>query len=397
MLNINSIKSSIPNALSEKHFERLKKHNIHTFWMMIGLSTLLAFTLWKADTSPKYILIWVSILLFSALARLTLNIFQKAESSEKSHSKWIGQYLIMTTLLSTIWGITGVLFFPTNPLLQSTQLLILITVLISTSPLLLASRSVFFIQFAVLITPISFSVFQQFSRIEYIFMSLALLALITILLITGRYIHAVIVELRESQTALRSQADTDQLTKLANRRSFDRAFKAEWRRSTREQSPVSLLIMDVDDFKGYNDSYGHQAGDNALKRIASQVRTAARRPGDISARIGGEEFAILLPDTSIEGAMILAERLRSSIERLRMEHSKNTAQPALTVSIGVSSCQPTQGSSNDNSTDIIYPAMLMKSADHAMYRAKGKGKNRVIQEGCGTHCEPIALKKSSVA
>ena len=200
---------------------------------------------------------------------------------------------------------------------------------------------------------------------------------------------------------MRSQADTDQLTQLANRRLFDTAFKSEWRRSTREQKTVSLLIIDVDDFKRYNDAYGHQKGDNALKHIALQIKAAAQRPGDISARIGGEEFAILLPDTTTDGAMIVAERLRHNIERIGNELTQNLHKNGsnnkhkLTVSIGVSSCTPLLP--NDTEQDIVYPAMLIKSADHAMYNAKDKGKNRVVKEGCGMHRTPSILKQVSAA
>lgn len=395
MFTFKIIKNSIPNALTEENLVRLQKHNKYIFWITLGFSSLLAVTFWQGDAEASHIAIWLGILLCMALIRLVLNGIYQPETShaEEKHQKWIQRYILLTTLISGAWGITGFLFTATEPLLQTVHVLVLLGIIIATSPLLLVSRSAFIVQFSLILAPMGLHLLQQLSQQHYWLVGVALLGLAAVLFLMIDQLRHIIVELNESCKALRSQADTDQLTQLANRRSFEYAFKSEWRRSTREKKTVSLLIIDVDDFKKYNDAYGHQKGDRALKHIAVQIQTAAQRPGDIAARIGGEEFAVLLPDTTTDGAMIVAERLRRNIERVGNELTQNSHN-ALTVSIGVSSCTPLLP---DDEDDIIYPAMLMKSADHAMYNAKGKGKNRVMREGCGMHHVPTVLKQTMTA
>ena len=359
----------------------------------------------KNNIETKYIAIWLSVLLSTSLIRLRLNTTQHTATipTKEKHKKWIQHYIVLTTFMSATWGITGFIFTSTLPaahLLQTPHILSLLAIIITASPLLLISRPAFAIQFILILAPFSLNLLPQLTQSGYWLIGAALLGFSTILFLITNQLHEVIIELNESRKALRSQADTDQLTQLANRRLFDAAFKSEWRRSTREQKTVSLLIIDVDDFKRYNDAYGHQKGDNALKHIALQIKAAAQRPGDISARIGGEEFAILLPDTTTDGAMIVAERLRHNIERIGNELTQNlhkngsNNEHKLTVSIGVSSCTPLLP--DETEQDTVYPAMLIKSADHAMYNAKGKGKNRVVKEGCGMQHTPSILKQVSL-
>lgn len=398
MFTFKIIKNSIPNALAEENLARLQKHNKYIFWITLGFSSLLAVTFWQGNAEASHIASWVGILLGMALIRLILNGAYQLETShaEEKHQKWIQRYILLTTLISAIWGITGIMFTSTasEPLLQTVHVLVLLAIIIATSPLLLISRSAFIVQFSLILAPMGLHLLQQLSQQHYWLIGVALLGFAAVLFLMIDQLRHIIVELNESCKALRSQADTDQLTQLANRRSFEYSFKSEWRRSTREKKTVSLLIIDVDDFKKYNDAYGHQKGDRALKHIAVQIQAAAQRPGDIAARIGGEEFAVLLPDTTTDGAMIVAERLRRNIERVGNELTENSSN-SLTVSIGVSSCTPLLP--DDIEDDIIYPAMLMKSADHAMYSAKGKGKNRVMREGCGMHHVPPVLKQTMTA
>ncbi|MBI4987266.1 MAG: diguanylate cyclase [Rhodocyclales bacterium] len=159
----------------------------------------------------------------------------------------------------------------------------------------------------------------------------------------------------------------DGLTGIANRRQFDEALLREWRRCLREQALLSLLMIDVDFFKQYNDGYGHQAGDECLRAVAETLRVKLRRPADIVARYGGEEFAAILPDTGLEGAMLVAEALRSAVQALGLPHEGATFG-VVTVSIGVASLAPqlTEGMPK-----------LLGAADWALYEAKRQGRNRV--------------------
>ncbi len=169
-------------------------------------------------------------------------------------------------------------------------------------------------------------------------------------------------------------ATTDGLTGLANRRTFDRQLELEWLRAARQKTPVSLLLIDVDQFKAYNDIYGHQAGDECLRTIASTVSGAARRPGDVAARYGGEELAILLPGADEADAATIAEDLRAKVESLRVRHEANPPGCILTVSIGSATRIPSLDRSR------IRPDDLITLADAALYRAKQSGRNRVASE-----------------
>jgi diguanylate cyclase (GGDEF)-like protein len=159
----------------------------------------------------------------------------------------------------------------------------------------------------------------------------------------------------------------DAMTDVANRRSFDEELAMEWRRSTRTHSQLSLLMVDIDGFKAFNDALGHQAGDDCLRAVAKAITDCVRRAADTVARYGGEEFVVLLPDTDAYGAAILAERIRVSVEQRNVAHP-TMARGCVTVSIGIA----TMG--GKETTD---PSTLIKAADAALYQAKRDGRNRV--------------------
>ena len=169
-----------------------------------------------------------------------------------------------------------------------------------------------------------------------------------------------------AQVALEQLATRDGLTGLANRRCFDDTLHAEWQRALRQQQPLSLLMVDVDNFKQYNDAYGHQGGDECLQRIAKAV-ASEMRTNDLVARYGGEEFAVILPNQSLKGAAIVAERIRCRVEQLDMPNLG--AEPhVVTVSIGAATALAARD--NDSS-------QLVAAADSALYRAKHMGRNRI--------------------
>lgn len=175
--------------------------------------------------------------------------------------------------------------------------------------------------------------------------------------------------LREINQELQRLATLDGLTHMANRRKFDEFLNQEWRRMRRERAPVSLILCDIDSFKLYNDTYGHQAGDDCLRSVARVIRQGASRPADLVARYGGEEFAVVLSNTSADGAVHVAETVRKEVQKLQIVHSKSCASRYLTISCGVSSMVPSEGSS---------PEELISLADEGLYRAKRKGRNRVV-------------------
>ncbi|WP_206996725.1 sensor domain-containing diguanylate cyclase [Trinickia mobilis] len=178
------------------------------------------------------------------------------------------------------------------------------------------------------------------------------------------------------EAELRMLARTDGLTSLGNRRALDEVGAKEWRLARRGGQPLSVLLIDVDHFKGFNDLYGHAAGDDALTAVAHCIKNGLRRPADHAARYGGEEFVVLLPATDIAGARLVAESMRESVQSLGMRHVASTHQ-VLTVSIGVASTEARRFA------DL---RALIDAADAALYAAKAEGRNRTMLDGaaeCG--------------
>ena len=169
-----------------------------------------------------------------------------------------------------------------------------------------------------------------------------------------------------SNRILEDLAHVDGLTGIANRRHFDAGFETEWRRAQRDGRPLSLLMIDVDEFKKFNDRYGHQDGDTCLQQVAKCIAARARRPGDLAARYGGEEFALILPTTDKAGATFLAEALRLAIRGLSIAHETST-HGLVTVSVGVATAVPRLGGS---------PDALLRAADTALYQAKQAGRDQ---------------------
>ncbi len=189
-----------------------------------------------------------------------------------------------------------------------------------------------------------------------------------------------ITELRHYWDMLESLSTTDGLTDLPNRRRFDDFLNREWRRSMRDGSVLSLIFLDIDFFKEFNDHYGHLAGDDCLRQVARVLREMVQRPGDLVARYGGEEFACILPDTDLKGAESLARRIRERIAELNIPHFFSSVADRLTLSFGVAALIPMKGQS---------PSDLIQLADDLLYAAKQGGRNQVRS------WQPVRLERTN--
>ncbi len=176
-------------------------------------------------------------------------------------------------------------------------------------------------------------------------------------------------EIKRANLELEWLAAMDSLTGMANHRTFHEELNKEWRRCLRLQCPLSLVFIDIDHFKPYNDAYGHLDGDGCLRRVAEAIASQVRRPGDIAARYGGEEFAVILADTPKEGASYVAEAQRAAVESLAIPHGTSPVSSVVTVSLGVATTMPWNGGAAEG---------LLGRADAALYRAKAAGRNRVV-------------------
>lgn len=176
------------------------------------------------------------------------------------------------------------------------------------------------------------------------------------------------IDLRKKTLLLKAISQMDGLTMIPNRRHFDEFLSLEMRRCSRERQPLSVIMIDVDYFKLYNDFYGHIKGDDCLKLVAEVIRRSAKRPGDLPARYGGEEFSVVLGNTGLDNALMIARKICSDIEGLKIPHKGSKANNVVTVSIGAASVIPGRETS---------PAWLIEQADKCLYKAKQEGRNRV--------------------
>jgi len=188
------------------------------------------------------------------------------------------------------------------------------------------------------------------------------------------------LELKRYRDILENFSTLDGLTGIANRRRLDEFLAQEWLRGRRQQSPLSVCLMDIDFFKRFNDRYGHVAGDDCLRRVALALASVTRRPADLVARYGGEEFVCVLPDTDAAGAARVADRCRAAVAALAIPHVESNAAKHVTVSGGVAAETPSEESS---------PAHLLETADRLLYQAKHAGRNRILR--------PTGAAQASVA
>lgn len=189
--------------------------------------------------------------------------------------------------------------------------------------------------------------------------------------------------LAAAKSELQRLSTLDGLTGITNRRRFDELLAGEWKRATRENSSLSIILGDIDHFKPYNDRYGHLAGDDCLQRVAVALRDTVSRPGDCVARYGGEEFVAMLATTDGPGARAVAEHMREAVDSLGIDHAASTTSSHVTISLGVSTIVP---------TDAMSPEALIAAADKALYESKNGGRNRVsfqVPTGAGKVRRPV--------
>jgi len=402
----NTVQSGVMTEIKQEQVTTLYRKTTLGFWGNLVLAAILTLFLFRHHRSEfndqsfnYYIIIWLALLVAVCFYRLNLTRQFNPSHYHDPNSivLWANKHILLTTIINTIWGAAGFILLPENFSHQVLLAAILFSVLLISIPVLSISRFAYSIQLFAVLTPILVSLTVKpayTSSGDGFLLPMGILIFAGTLFSVSEYIHRMLMDLRDSQSSLKKQANTDTLTQIANRRAFDQTFKNEWRRTTRDELPISLLLIDIDNFSLYNETQGQRAGDNCLKSIASCMEVVTRRPADLAARYSGEEFAVLLPNTTMENATMLGEKLRAKVEQLQIPHP-SSEHKVVTVSVGVSCCAPKteEEKAEAEEDDVMFPAMLMNAADNAMFLAKKQGRNRVAEQKCGEQRLALVLQK----
>jgi diguanylate cyclase (GGDEF)-like protein len=229
---------------------------------------------------------------------------------------------------------------------------------------------------------------------------------LVVLLIENSRLYARLIDARESDhrkaVELHRLSTIDPLTGIANRRAFEEALDQEWRRTMRHTTPLSLLMIDVDFFKRYNDAYGHVAGDECLRAVAQVLAGKTRRAGEMAARYGGEEFAILLPHADLDEAHRLGELICDAVREQRIPHKGSEAAPHVTISIGVANSRMVSAGDRETAAsrdNTARATVIIEAADQALYQAKLAGRNRAVSARADARpkAEPITPMTPALA
>jgi diguanylate cyclase (GGDEF)-like protein len=341
---------------------------------------ILAAVLWGAVAAPA-LLTWSGLLVAVTGARfLTLRAFRNASPrSELDHAVWTKYFLAGACAAGVVWGMSGILLFHPSSFPHQVFLAFVLGGMVAGAVPLLSSVSHAYWCFAIpVVVPISIRMMLVGDRIHLV-MGLMIAIFGLAMLATSAQVHRLYRDSEKLRRELFSSIEVEQeleylvrldsLTGIPNRRLFEEELSKEWARAKRDNEPLSLIMVDIDHFKEYNDHYGHPAGDLCLVEVAQAMHHALSRPGDVVARIGGEEFAFLLPQTGLGGAISVAEQIRERVLALNFPHEASPVASHVTLSFGVSSSELASVSS---------PAELIRTSDIALYEAKRCGRNQIV-------------------
>jgi len=334
------------------------------------------------DSVPlQYITVWILALFTLNIYRVidignTQKIIDKIDDWRPIHKRFV----LSAASLGLIYGLGFAFIFTQLPLITQIYILCLVTTLVPAGLVSFASdKNTFYAYFYSLCIPIVLQILL-IAKPPYIYIGICAILFIAVIRQLFLWNHDVIKDsiqlkfkneellesLQKTNIQLQQQNIIDDLTKIANRRHFDEILEKEWLRAKRFRTSLALLMIDIDFFKQYNDTFGHLKGDECLKQIATVLSYNLNRPGDFVARYGGEEFCILIPETDLDGAITFAEKVHSAIIELKIDNPGSEVSKYLTISIGIAAIVPKH---DDSYMDLIY------TSDKALYKAKADGRN----------------------
>lgn len=314
------------------------------------------------------LLLWWLVLSFFALSRLIASVqfLKKWPIDDKALPKWVRTQEVLAMCHTSVWGLSAFTIWP-DIIEYRMFMIVLLFGIISAGGIVLSTHRRSFILYCFPIAiPLVFHLVLQNQRIDWIFAVLVILYVFIALSAITR-LELAFFEGLKLRLQMQALSRTDPLTGLANRREFDEQLKDAWQNAVRASQPLGLIMADVDYFKAYNDKYGHPEGDEALKQVALSLRGVASRGTDLCARIGGEEFAVIMPSTDPEGSFRIAEKIRQAMHVADIDHD-GSPLGKLTISMGVASLTPAR--------ELTIEAFVANT-DKALYRAKNNGRDRI--------------------
>lgn len=358
--------------------------NFRLSWILsLLVSTVFAYLAIEQDNYAIGLGWW---LVFAGVILLRLRLvvkFYRASIPLDEYERWAHRYFVLALVSGICWGAGGLLIGPLlSPVDQVFILLILIGVSGGSIPMLgIHKQSLFAFVVPAVIPYMTWVAFSLTDKLALMLMILALY-MISIIVAIARMDENMTTsllmkyeleerteKLQDANEKLEHLTLVDSLTQLYNRRFFERQMDKEWKKCHRESKRLAMLVIDIDYFKAFNDNYGHAAGDECLKKVASILAQALHRPGDIIARIGGEEFVALLPGIDEEGAIKVAETMQQKLQLAQIQHRASPIDDYVTVSIGLAVTYPAENAS---------ALGLFKAADKALYRGKFMGRNHIV-------------------
>ena len=358
-------------AIRSKQAEHLRKRVFLSPLFNIATAIIIVALLWPVAAHPQ-VLLWLGLVCMLNVGQLVLVRSRVDPRNDKAWMRWLTIAAVASGLM---WGSVAV-FVPAQ--IQEYPYFVLLmagVVSVLALPSLAVVPGVFTLYLVGILIPVTARMVLTEQALQF-GIALASLLLLAVVYLTGREVCRILTEAFRNELALEKLAKSDPLTRAANRRHFDEYLQSEWHFANRGKSALTLMLLDVDNFKHYNDSYGHARGDECLKRVADALQSALPRTTDLVARYGGEEFVAVLPFTDAEGGQLVAERLRCSVRELRIPHRGQSSSDRVSVSIGGATCLPRAH---------MTPLNLIESADRALYEAKRRGKDQIRWRNWGCH------------
>jgi diguanylate cyclase (GGDEF)-like protein len=330
-------------------------------------SALVVYAMSPVVADERLVTWWLMVLAISVV-RLVLNAacLRRWPLPDNVLDRWTLVLGSLTLVQTFTWGLAAFMLWPDDMAYRAFLVVVLAGVIASGGVILAVHRNSFLVYCIPVLLPVLWQLFTSGSRLEWILGALTILYSLVLVVSVNRlgnnYIEGLVLRLQ-----MQALSRKDALTGLANRRGFDEYLMDSWQNAIRSRQSLGLLIADIDFFKGYNDEYGHPQGDDALRYVSEALLRAASRGTDLCGRVGGEEFAIVLPSTDIDGARQIADQIQQTLEETPLEYAQSPFG-RLTVSIGLSAVVPRNA---DSLVDFY------KETDKALYDAKNAGRNRI--------------------